>query len=399
MKYITHKLGGMSILTSHTLMFRDWVIDFINNHSPPQTIYVGIGTAANLNDKRINVLPDKHNHLLPPIIQRIHKHDPERPLYLIEIDPRLSFPPYIAKDWNQDTDHHNIYHHPQHNIHLYAFREYVHYLPSEYTHSNSEYIYPYLDMLNTFTIENNHLLLVHDFTGRDTYKLAYMFDKHLQNNIDRVVYDITCRFEGTCSMDLFDDTYNYPIQYNEDGHLTVLNPYQMKCKDMVNNVQDNPHIMCLICSVINNKIDIFFRHYFSLYRRLYIYNTKSRFSNYTSKTFLNTIRKNEFQFIDTVHDLDLWSEFLVYKKDAKNADNIPPCEILQIVGELCMVQLIHLVDIYTQGSDSLLEANSLLKLFPDNIYSWKNLVKTHFHQKLKPLGLDLTKGKVFSCYL
>jgi len=129
------------------------------------------------------------------------------------------------------------YHSQDHSLTLYTFREYVYTDPYINHNDHNINITKHLRELNQFAIENNAVLLYHDFTGRNNRLLAEYFDTEIQHHLDHVIYGFGLREDMGCYFDLTTPAAYYPFTLDPSGHIKFVNVYDYIVNDKINHMK------------------------------------------------------------------------------------------------------------------------------------------------------------------
>jgi len=217
-------------------------------------IYMGVGTAAGYKETD-GTLADKHYHQYPPFLQHIKNVIPNVSISIILIDPLQEQPPYMVRDKGLVVVGANAmganayamganayamgptYHSQDHSLTLYTFREYVYTDPYINHNDHNINITKHLRELNQFAIENNAVLLYHDFTGRNNRLLAEYFDTEIQHHLDHVIYGFGLREDMGCYFDLTTSAAYYPFTLDRSGHIKLVNVYDYIVNDKINHMK------------------------------------------------------------------------------------------------------------------------------------------------------------------
>lgn len=193
--------------------------NIISNPNNPAFIYTGIGTQAGLK-RNDGVLEPQNYHQYPPLIQDLKKTFLNLNLFIVLIDPRQEFPPYMIKDKGLNYINNNNNNQNANEINPNIFID-IKKLISVYTFRHNVTLTPYIDPLekydddiiditeemchlNKFAAENKNVTtLYHDFTGRYINLVAELFDEEIQTeNLDHIIYGLSAREDHGCYFDL-----------------------------------------------------------------------------------------------------------------------------------------------------------------------------------------------------
>jgi hypothetical protein len=232
--------------------------------------YIAIGSASNLKMKNLEKLPMADQHQLPFFLyERLRLQDTEwMPIKILLVDPLLEDPPYcvssssLPNEWKKINDQHYIC--PEQKIEVLTFNHYVYY-DDEEQKREMKYInfLPFLKMCHETSIKNNNLLLVHDFTGNDIYKLNDIFHKS-----PKCQYGLSVDRNTNCYIDLMDTINQVIILPN----YTFFQPYTMSNKEICGVYHKmNTMEKIQMAHVIGYRLKKMHTYYYPFYRQLKIY--------------------------------------------------------------------------------------------------------------------------------
>jgi|SaaInlStandDraft_4_1057021.scaffolds.fasta_scaffold00785_3 hypothetical protein len=279
------------------------ICDFLKNpiHSKQQVIsYIAIGCAAHLEKKNIAQLENKHNQEFPPFLQDINRKFPDVHIRLILIDPGMEFPPYCIQKqrkvgnnmvldpevelknqddmyidgenmdkWIGDDTFYNIFYNFERNISVYSFKEKATYFPYACGGDDID-LTKLLEIYHMDSINKNHLVFVHDFSGRSITPLSLYFDKKIHGNTNQVMYDICYRFDVGCYPDL--ELIKPQVIQNDDNMLTIFNPYFISPSSYFNIYgRVNESSKEILILTIKSKIIRFKNEVYANYRRIVLH--------------------------------------------------------------------------------------------------------------------------------
>lgn len=278
--------------------FEDFIDYFLGSiKTNRQTfLYISIGSGNNVYQQ------------FPKHILNIKRRYPVE-LHLILIDPKIKIK--LNNNYVLDPFTKGIYHNHTDNIHIYEIPDNFYY--------NTE-TFGLLRLLNRYIIQINGLLMFHDFTGRDTWRVAEYFDKELGNYTNKIVYDLSLRDSGNCAFNTNDERYHLAVVAAGDK-IKFINPFKFSFRTIIVNYLDNSSnlIKFQIGKVIKRKIDMFFSDIYSIYRRLYalwkkIHNKTIGLGNISDEEVQDIVasfKKDHFSYIsgrsgrDVYEDIDL----------------------------------------------------------------------------------------------
>jgi hypothetical protein len=306
------------------LQLGDLLRYIISNHDPSiqHLFYFGIGSASNLTQKRVSMIERRDMHQYPPFIEYIHENYGVR-LHLILIDAYLSSPPYIVtvlqkRDINEHMQYNRLNKSNQNianmctnvhdigNITVYEFKENVEYIGcitnNRQINDCSIDITEMLHEFNDWCNETRNLLAFHDFSGRNTWMVAEYFDQFV-NRSSFILYDITLRRDGTCSIDLEDDIIHLHMRVINDK-VQFVNPYQLPSMEALRICKSSKNVKYSTQTeyFIKRKIHLFKKEVYSILRRLINHRNelnKKHKENSEMEKFGKNVRKNEF----FIHDI------------------------------------------------------------------------------------------------
>lgn len=404
----------MDTYMAKSINFEEFINTYITKDDSSQNIiYIGVGTAANAKSKG-NVLEAKDQQQYLPFLQNIKSIFPYIHIHLVLIDPELKNPPYCVQpdiryfentdpysipinDWIRDYDYDNIYHN-RNKITVYTIREAVYYKEECNIIDN-------LRKLNKYLIDNNDILLFHDFTGRDTHALSYMFDNELSGNKDRIIYDITLRFDGTCYVDLLNELFYLNIELRGED-IVLLNPFNLSNIDIINNIKEttNDNYKKQLMIALNNKILIFTDKIYPFYRKYYVLH-KNIISNKISRESIeNILCRSEYDnFFEIAsytgyYDIKNDMEFLKYYLDV-DLETIAE-DINNMMKKLEGYMILYVSDLLSIScNDPLKVAEQLFERISYNPYKWGDIIKDNIYIPLKNRGIYIREAPFIDCYL
>jgi len=397
------------------ITFDNIIDNYINADSIEQNVlYIGVGTAANMILKKKNKLDSCDEQQYIPFLKHIKNMFPDIHLHIILIDKALQNPPYCVQvdnlsdtpnndqysisdnKWKKDIEYDNIYN-STYGDKVYVIMDYMYY-------DNSETIEKLYE-LNEHIKNNNDILLFHDFTGRDTYTLSYLFDEQIEGYKDRIIYDITLRFDGTCYVDMTDKTYFLDIEmYGKYIHL--LNPYNIKSENIanaINTAHTYNYKMQLLIS-INNRMHILKNIIYPFYRKYNILKNKIKNKNISNKEIINLIDNSKYDNIFSIGACSGYSDLYCDINDYSNN----PLDINKLENMLDKYK--YYLKIFLKGllfisfSHNLdnieYMTDNLIKLIDSEPYKWSDIIEyDYIKSPLKNIGIDLSLAPTRSCYL
>ncbi len=373
-------------------------------------IFISVGSAANMEMKKEDTLHQKDMHQYPPYIQNIKQMFPMLPIHLILIDPWLTTPSYIVKNlekedkrYDIDVEFDNIYHF-ENSTNVYEFKDYVTY--KGMSNDNKEFdITNMLEELNDFCITNNHILLFHDFSGRNTWKLAYYFDKKLNQCDSSIIYDITLRMEGTCSIDLTNPTFSLPLFF-DDEKISIFNPYKLTNQDLflMLNRDDNKHLKQILITVYKKRISMLVDDLYPIYRRFkkHTIDMKKDSSIELASKFIDRVYNDEFYMIDMLFEKDILNKINCYKASIGNEIiDISLLESIIDTMEDCLREyLYNLLRPFDDDEIIKIRIAQLIEIIDENIYKWPQEIRKMIEEDvIQKFGIDLSIVKIFDPYV
>lgn len=168
--------------------------------------YIGIGSAYN--EEHAAWTPDEDQQY-PYFIRKYKECVNNVPINLVLIDPQLDIIPCM-KDLKLLTDNKNTIKYTnimrcQNNITLYMFKQPVVYVPHLMTFevtSNNFDITSTLEQMNKKCIQENGILIVHDFSGYDIWILDKYFSAYTNGSNTQILYDLSDGTQEGCYIDL-----------------------------------------------------------------------------------------------------------------------------------------------------------------------------------------------------
>jgi hypothetical protein len=235
---------------------------------------------------------------------------------------------------------------------------------------------------NNMCIQTTDLLLFHDFSGRDTWKLADYFDPHCLNHLDRIVYDLTLRREGSCAIDLNDSMYFLPISNNEK-YTSLVNPYMFSNYD-ISNINENctdDKFKSQLNVVIRKRCFILKNHVYPLLRRFINHKRDIINDDPSANYFFERVNKDEFYIINIISDKKMYEIYQNYEqnREMENLDKI--IEMLKQILRNYVVKIMFFAGDDEKSIET--QVISLMNKIEDNIYNWTTLVINYLDDKLQ----------------
>lgn len=365
------------------------------NRTTQQIIYIGVGVASNLDTKLDNVLKDKDMHQYPPYIQQI-KEQSNLPLHILLIDPSMEEIPYSVErlglglgtePFNKINQ--NTWHNPTKQITITSINSYVIYPPySDKRHYIGEVDDDYVDItqflisMNELCAKHKDLLFFHDFSGRDTFLLAMTFDNSLQENRNRIVYDLSNRQMGTCTIDLTDSDNYYGLERDSNGLFYVLNPFCIKKIGLLIAYDEttNNILRIQLLTILKNELERLNKNIYYLYRRL---NTIITADDFDSFRIIQSMRYFEFEYIDIKYGMNLYDLFVNSNGNKTDIEGLK--DIILEIMRMEIVELAMCLDRMNSNEEFYQTiANSLLRQIddPKHKYNWFELIKEFVREKI-----------------
>ena len=219
------------------------------------SLYISIGSAAHMTkiENEKHILEPQYDQQYPVFLRELKNKLPESPLYIYIIDPMLEDIPFIVQNkfidksdkfidksdkleegWEENKfGELNYYYNIEMNIHVFTMKQYVIY-PYDINYNLEGCtvvdISEFFNKLNILSISNRWLSIIHDFSGKNIGKTAYLYDYELEGHLDHIIYGLGCRTdEGSCYIDLTSPECQFVYNINKDDEfITVFNPYYYK---------------------------------------------------------------------------------------------------------------------------------------------------------------------------
>jgi hypothetical protein len=173
------------------------LIDVINMNG--KISYLSIGSACNSQWK------NEDDQQYPIFIRNFYEKHKMIGINLIIIDPYITLIPCLTEHKYKNFTYNNVL--KFNNITVYVFKLAVTYIP-QYTSfqiSGENYdITSILELLNNKCLEQNGVLIVHDFSGQDINILNKYFYKYTYNHSDKILYDLSCGTQKGCFLNMCD---------------------------------------------------------------------------------------------------------------------------------------------------------------------------------------------------
>ena len=261
----------------------DFLINILNNDSSDIT-YLTIGSAFISNVD----IPERRQQFPPFIEAQYNKGDKIR---IINIDPQFEKPYFIKRYLpNLIEENHTNY------DKFYNEKLEVIYI-STIVELNDETML-FLDTINRIIMDQNNILIVADFTGRDFIFMEKYFynlynDIHYKNKFNnQICYDFIVRHENTCHLNM---VTNYPIiENNRIVKFNFIDKYDFLIK-IQNRKLNNIHKKIIVI-VFKNFIDT----------NLYVY--RNLISRNISQPIINYIPISIFKDIN----IENYSDILLF---------------------------------------------------------------------------------------
>ena len=387
---------SVETFTKTTLSLPDAIMSYIlTSESKQRILFFGMGAANNIKQQKLRM------------INNIKQRYPQIPVYYFFIDPTMQSPPLclqnnekkLDNNWVVDDKHDNVYHNEKTDEHVYSFGISIKYIGRDFKfNQDCVNIIDYLKTLCTFTIENEHLMFVHDFSGGYINILASMFDKEIGIHKDKIIIDVANRkYSNGCCLDPTKEECMYSFFFvKRNERVFVLNPYNIPHKDIVQVLKqannDKQYVNMILC-MIDNKINSFFLDIYSRYRPIYRYYTKDSISE-------NKIHKKRIFGLTLgdyipVHYKDLTEMFEMYKKNLDDTKTVDMECLGQLSNGLYKIMQVKLTDLLgiVFGDDADKEAKILLEQIPKLDYKWSGYARQVIKKNLEERGVNLDNKK------
>ena len=347
--------------------------DYLSNNIKSSCInYIGIGSAARLSEKNINILSDSDMHQYPPFLQNFHKYNLDIPIRLILIDEGLEEIPYIVSNYYNNWDRkNNIFFNKNQDITVISINENIYYDYKKRMYDDKTI--KLFSCLNNYMIQTNNLMFVHDFSGNNISLLAEYYEN--ENIHKNILYDIGLRQNNSCYIDL-DNNKLHPII--ENGY--IFNPFYQNHFLENNQIQKNNQIKIVIKYKLNNiKITLW-----SLFRRIFIIYINNNLIKYDKNVlFTDNIlnisnKKIDTQFIKNITEYDfclynnkLNDEYKYFKLFKGTNDLQYLNKILILIKNKIFDEIKKIYDFFNEYFDENKYETLLLKNDP---YKWIDLL-------------------------
>jgi hypothetical protein len=380
----------------------NYIEQSVINITKQSTIFISIGSAANLLYKGLFKLNEKDDHQFPPFIKLLKTSYPTIPLHIVLIDPELENPPncifnssnslntsysisnisrmlninrYLPEGWKKDTVYDNVYYNTLQQIYVYGIKS---------TFDRDDLTKDMFIKLNNHIISTNDLLLVHDFTGDGIVDMAFLFDQMLEGVKDRIIYDITLRSEPLCYVDLTNKLYFLDFNLTiPDNIIKIKNPYNVHISQFINeyttciNINDNLYKTQLVQSMVY-RIKYFFEVLFTTYRQ--IYNLALDIKNINLVYLIKQLK-----IFKSYYGYDMESNFL----DAYNKKNMS--SIITFLKDIIKINLSNILTIcFKEDAKYKIIIEKLINDMDNNIYYWEQHVKNTIINELVDNNVIIT---------
>jgi hypothetical protein len=291
--------------------------------------FFSVGSAANMSEKRVTKLEQNDIQQYPPLVQKLGM-EMGMETHLILMDPVLTNPPYIVQhmreihnldpnddqhDYQHDYQNGDYYFYPQINLHVHVFKIPVNYqtIPSKNGNVNVALNYditPILYQFNEHCKETNNLLIFHDFSGRDTWKLAEHMDNHPSGSKNAsVLYDISMRRQGSCYVDLNDPFYNVKMDVDNNNKLVFFNPFHLRSHEIINMIKKMDPFRD--ANEINQLLYVVKRNIYLI--KNYLYPVVRRSLVFIQDYITKPTREEKSNLVDKFKSRMLESDFVLYE--------------------------------------------------------------------------------------
>jgi len=253
---------------------------------------------------------------------------------------------------------------------------------------------------NQYCFDTEDLLIFHDFSGRDTWLLADYFDSYCYNHLNRILYDITLRSQGSCSIDLENQIYFLSTNGN-NGNITLVNPYKHSIHDLSVILMGGiePKLRVQFTIPILKKIHVFKNHIYPLLRRFISHKNDLLKEDADIDWFLSRVKIEEFFVVDKVmkNNVGMYDQFIAYKesKEMKILDKI--IDQLTEIVKTALIELLYIVDSSLDHVGAEIEKN--IGVIHNDIYSWSDSVISHILTKFMNVGIDINIDFKITNYL
>ena len=265
-------------------------------------IYIAVGSAAHM--AKAGELEDLYYHQYPKCLE-ILKQETNINIVHILIDPMIEMPPFITIDTRKGLsfikrDEQRYYSNDGKHI-VYSLKEAIN-IKCYPEREGTIDITNELNELNKLAIDENLLLVYHDFTGRQNKLVAEYFDKSIMEHLDHIIYGIGSRGDHGCYIDLLHPTslfaYIVDMEYNRRDIIRVFNIYYCMYNklDISMTVDIYPLdyiniITCSIESVLTHALEFFNNSLLCDMRIIYQLMTGKTKLDEFNKYFVDNIRK------------------------------------------------------------------------------------------------------------
>ena len=304
------------------------IIDSINqeisNIDTPICIYIAIGSAGHMvkNDKGVD---DLYYHQYPKFLEEMHSIKNLTSFHIL-IDTFLESPPFMTVDNSKGLcfEQFENFHRSTDNKHIvYSLRDSV--TTSVYNHDYTDITHE-LHQLNELAIEENILLVYHDFSGKSVKPLADYFDESISGHLDHIIYGLGNRGAHGCYIDILHPSCKFAFKVEESmprDIIKVFNMYHLLYNkmNMIEEIDSYPiehiEIITSSISVILDNTYLDFTNKFSVLRILYQLMIGKAKIEELNKYFLESLCKeiNKEMFVSGNYNLCFNEMLMKYAND------------------------------------------------------------------------------------
>lgn len=251
----------------------DFLINIIQNN-PVDITYFTIGSAflGNIDT------PEKRQQF-PPFIEA--QYNNKKKIRVINIDPIFE-KPYFIKRYLPNLIEENYDNYDK------FYNENLEVIYISHVFELNEYSYLFFDIINKIIMDQNNILIVADFTGRDfTFIEKYFYDLYNDTDNKNKFNDLIC--------------YNFIIEQENSCHLNMINNYPIIENNKIikfNFIDESDFLIKIQNKKINNIHKKVFVVIFNNFINTNFYIYRNLYAKHITQPIINTIPKSIFKDID-----------------------------------------------------------------------------------------------------
>ena len=252
----------------------------------PIVCYIAVGSAAHMvkENNGVKTLEDLYYHQYPKFLEEMNSLYDMTTFHLL-IDPTLESPPFMTVDRSkglefEQNENVNKYNTVDNKHIVYSLKQPIT-LPIYDMMEGHNDITEELHQLNQLAINENILLVYHDYSGRNVKLVADYFDPYIMEDLDHIIYGLGARGDNGCYIDILDPSSKFAsrldktVIYRRDI-IKVFNIYHLLYNKL--NIHEETskydfgminYISSMVHSIVTNTHEQFNNDIFSKLRTIY----------------------------------------------------------------------------------------------------------------------------------